>query len=299
MVCWMLGLDSGPQWWRELNPTGLVDLSTVGPSKDDLSTGYSIKTYAASVDDAYGYVNAGSWGATVPAGEYVFSVYARGTAEFVVDLALGGNIRKSQRINAGNAYQRVSVPFTNQPGGVSDLTIWARHVPVGATVNVGFPAIHRGRRPSKWTFPVDDPALPTQYTTLETRQSTYYAMDTPPAGSHFNAGDICWNTSRGPGPSAWAWNGSTWLILGSSDPTKVLTDTSKIDSYSSTFHIETANIVTFTLPDHNIGKRFLFKNIGLQPATLKPASERSMVIPVIRLSNMTSWSWKMTEHDTG
>jgi hypothetical protein len=198
-----------------LKPTGLIDHSTVGRPTDDLSTGYSIKTYAASVDDAYGYVNAGTWGETVPAGEYVLSVYARGTAEFVVDLLLGGNIRKSQRINAGNAYQRVSVPFTNQPGGVSNLAIQARHVPIGATVNVGFPAIHRGRRPAKWTFPVDDPALPTQYTTRETRQSTYYAMDTPPTGSHFNAGDICWNTSDSSGvnQSGWTWNGSRWLTL--------------------------------------------------------------------------------------
>lgn len=44
-----------------------------------------------------------------------------------------------------------------------------------------------------------------------------------------------------------------------------------IDSRSYTFHIKTVNrLVIFTLPDHKIGKRFLFKNIGLQPATLKP-----------------------------
>jgi hypothetical protein len=62
------------------------------------------------------------------------------------------------------------------------------------------------------------------------------------------------------------------LILGAEIPAKVLTDTSKIDSYSSTFHIDIASTATFTLPDHKIGKRFLFKNIGLQSATLKPAS---------------------------
>jgi hypothetical protein len=195
----------------------LDDHDKSGNPDPDQSGGdiYPITTYRALVDDAYGYVNAGTWGETVPAGEYVLSVYARGTAEFEVDLALGGNIRKSQRINAGNAYQRVSVPFTNRPGGVSNLTIWARHIPIDATVNVGFPAIHRGRRPAKWTFPVDDPALPTQYTTRETRQSTYYAMDTPPDGSHFNTGDICWNTSdsSGANQSGWTWNGLRWLTL--------------------------------------------------------------------------------------
>jgi len=251
----------------------------------DLSTGYKIENYKATADGAIGYANAGTWGADagIPAGEYVLSVYARGTAEFVVDLRLGGgdrpSIRKSQRINAGNAYQRVSVPFTNPPGGVGvpDVTIQASQIPKDATVNVGFAAIHRGRRPSSWTFPVDNPASPTQYTTQETRQSTYYAADTPPTGFgppnlwHFNAGDVCWNTSRSPGPSGWTWNGSTWSTLGAEIPAKVLTDTSKIDSYSSTFHIETVSIATFTLPDHKVGKRLLFKNIGLQPATLKPA----------------------------
>jgi hypothetical protein len=52
----------------------------------------------------------------------------------------------------------------------------------------------------------------------------------------------------------------------------VLKDSSVIDSHSYTFHIETVNMVTFTLPSHKRGKRLLFKNIGLQPATLKPAS---------------------------
>jgi hypothetical protein len=46
-----------------------------------------------------------------------------------------------------------------------------------------------------------------------------------------------------------------------------------IDSRSYTFHIKTVNrLVIFTLPGHKIGKRLLFKNIGLQPSTLKPAS---------------------------
>jgi hypothetical protein len=40
-------------------------------------------------------------------------------------------------------------------------------------------------------------------------------MDTPPTGSHFNAGDICWNTSNSSGvnQSGWTWNGSRWLTL--------------------------------------------------------------------------------------
>lgn len=48
----------------------------------------------------------------------------------------------------------------------------------------------------------------------------------------------------------------------------VLNDSSIIDSHSYTFHIKTANMVTFTLPDHKIGKRFLFKNIGNATAIL-------------------------------
>lgn len=54
----------------------------------------------------------------------------------------------------------------------------------------------------------------------------------------------------------------------------VLNDSSVLDSHSYTFHIKTVNIVTFTLPDHHVGKRLLFKNVGLQPTTLKPASGR-------------------------
>jgi hypothetical protein len=54
----------------------------------------------------------------------------------------------------------------------------------------------------------------------------------------------------------------------------VLNDSSVLDSHSYTFHIKTVNIVTFTLPDHHVGKRLLFKNVGLQPTKLKPASGR-------------------------
>ncbi len=228
------GLDEpGPQnnlwfkncWdWVQADTGGASFPNLVYDGTHDSSTGYEIKNYTASADCAYGFVNAGTWGVTVPAGEYVLSVYARGTAEFVVDLRLGGgvrsSIRKSQRINAGRAYQRVSVPFTNASGGdgvigVPNVTIQASQIPKGATVNIGFAAIHRGRRPSKWTFPVDDPQVPKQYSTQETRQSTYYAVNAPPTGSHFNAGDICWNTSKSSGvnPSGWTWNGSRWLTL--------------------------------------------------------------------------------------
>ena len=59
------------------------------------------------------------------------------------------------------------------------------------------------------------------------------------------------------------------LRFGITDLTDADATPDGINSRSYTFHIKTVNQVTFTLPPHKIGKRLLFKNIGLEHAKLE------------------------------
>ena len=190
---------------------GMISPDIVGVVKGqpDSSTGYTLSTYVSLQDGAWVWIDMGTaagWGAGLPAGEYVLSMYIK--TNWAGEVLLGRFDQNTpgafpqflavRRLVQAAYYQRVWFSFYHD-GSEKLFSLQINDWPKGGTLSVGLFAVHKGTTPAPYTFPVDNFVTPTANITMEDYvQESYRAMESPKAGT-YKQGDIVYNANPQPG----------------------------------------------------------------------------------------------------
>jgi hypothetical protein len=157
----------------------------------DQSTGYSLSKWRDLM--SFGF-RCPAWGAGMPPGVYVFSVYWKGN--FAATFLLGYHLNAegnqtfvaSRKVDALDVYQRISFAFYLPAGSTLQFTGSINFVPPGASGSIGLPCVNKGRVPAPYQFPGNAMLGATGFIPC-----TYYGASTtgPTSGSEsYKMGDI-------------------------------------------------------------------------------------------------------------
>jgi hypothetical protein len=204
-----LGNDTDPTAKPNLVPAGIyrsdqiagVPSTNIVQVTDDTSTfpGYALSTYQVTIGtSALHYGNHGgdfAWGATAPAGQYTFSLYARSTTPATLLLiarsASGIEQHRAFFLSRNAGGERYSLTFAHDPSVIARLGfVVDRLIPDGSQITVGLFMVNRGRRPSPYVFPGN---------ALTEKFIGEYQGNAPPTGGTYRLGDRVLNTEPAPG----------------------------------------------------------------------------------------------------